>query len=133
MNDHKLHVDMSHHKERLDVFLTQHIPDAPSRTFVKKLIDGGHVRVNGKTVKAHYKIAQGEKISWEVPADLIKPTDVLPENIPLSILYEDEFLLIVNKPLGMLVHPTTSIFTGTLVNALLHHCKSLSDVNTNMR
>jgi len=129
----KLTVDEFHHKERLDVYLTQHMEDTPSRTFVKKLIDGGHVRVNGKTVKAHYKITQGETISFEVPADLIKPTDIAPENIPLSILYEDDYLLVINKPVGMLVHPTTNIFNGTLVNALLHHCKTLSDVNTGMR
>lgn len=114
-------------RERLDLFLTHHIENA-TRTKVQQAIEAGMVLVNGNTVKASYKISPGEIIHVAVP----KPPapDVLPENIPLDIRYEDDYLLIINKPAGMVVHPAYANYTGTLVNALLHHCNTnLSTLN----
>jgi 23S rRNA pseudouridine1911/1915/1917 synthase len=105
----------------------------PSRTFVKKLIDAGSVVVDGSKVKAHYKVASGESIIVDFDDDAFAPIDIEPENIPLNIFYEDDVLIVINKPAGLLVHPTDAIFTGTMVNALLYHFKELSDLNTRMR
>lgn len=113
---------------RLDVFVTKTVPKIPSRTYVQRLIDQGLVKVNGKILKPGYKVELDDEVV--VAFDLIAPGDsVTPENIPLNIFYEDEWLLIVNKPVGMLVHPVHGHHGGTLVNALMYHCKALSDVN----
>ena len=114
-------------RERIDVYLTHHVENA-TRTKVQEAIDAGLVLVNGRSVKASYKIAPGDVIDITLP----KPPapDVLPENIPLEIMYEDASLLIVNKPAGMVTHPAYANYTGTLVNALLYHCRNnLSGVN----
>lgn len=113
---------------RLDVFLTQSLPRIPSRTFVQRLIDAGQVTVNGKLEKASYKTEIGDEIVVDavfVPVG----ESITAENIPLNIFYEDQWLLVVNKPVGMLVHPVHGFHGGTLVNALMHHCKNLSNVN----
>ena len=113
---------------RLDVFITKTVPKIPSRTYVQRLIDQGLVKVNGKILKPGYKVELNDEVV--VDFDLIAPGDsVAAENIPLNIFYEDEWLLIVNKPVGMLVHPVHGHHGGTLVNALMYHCKTLSDVN----
>lgn len=114
---------------RLDIFLAQNLADVPSRTFVKRLIDNGHVLVNQKPPKAHDKVEPGDNVVVEIPAADPEP-DVKAEKISLNIFYEDGCLLIVNKPAGMLVHPVHGYHSGTLVNALMHHCKSLSSINT---
>ncbi|MBF0521444.1 MAG: RluA family pseudouridine synthase [Candidatus Omnitrophica bacterium] len=119
--------------QRLDVFLTQHLTDIPSRAFVQKLIEHGHVRVNETKVKSHYKLQIGEDVLVEIPQDFITPQYIAPEDIALDIFYEDEFLLVINKPIGMTVHPAQGCYTGTLVNALLHYSNQLSDVNDKMR
>lgn len=126
---HAFQVDAADGQKRLDVFLTENLTEAPSRTFIKKLIDEGHVTVDGKVVKAHYKVAVGQKVIVTV-AEINRGPLVLAEDIPLDIFYEDEFLLVVNKPAGMLVHPVHGVHNGTLVNALMYHCRQLSDVNT---
>ena len=88
--------------------------------------------VNGKPVKANYKLGAGDEISVEIPE--AKEPDILPEDIPLDILYEDQDILVVNKPKGMVVHPAAGHYSGTLVNALMYHCKdSLSGINGVMR
>ncbi|MBN1869983.1 MAG: RluA family pseudouridine synthase [Candidatus Omnitrophica bacterium] len=130
---HILKVDEAHDYLRLDVFLTQVLPEAPSRTFVQKLIEFGHVRVNETVVKAHHKVAFGDDVSVEIPKDFRTPQYVEPENIPLDIFYEDDYLMVINKPKGMIVHPAQGCYSGTLVNALLHHSVQLSQVNTDMR
>lgn len=113
---------------RLDVFITKAFPKVPSRTYIQRLIDQGQVKVNGKILKAGYKVELDDEVV--VFMDLLDIGDaVAPENIPLNIFYEDQWLLIVNKPVGMLVHPVHGHHGGTLVNALMHHCKTLSDVN----
>ena len=103
-----------------------------SRSYIQKLMKDGHVYVNGKAVKANYKLAYDDMITVEIP-DLVEP-DIVPENIPLDILYEDDDILIVNKPKGMVVHPAAGHYSGTLVNALMYHCgESLSGINGVMR
>jgi 23S rRNA pseudouridine1911/1915/1917 synthase len=133
MTMHVLKVDEAHDHLRLDVFLTQTLPEAPSRTYVQKLIDFGHVRVNETVVKAHHKVVPGDDIHVDIPEDFSKPQYVAPENIPLNIFYEDDYLLVINKPKGMVVHPASGCYTGTLVNALLHHSVQLSQINADMR
>ncbi len=128
-----LKIESEYHQARLDVFLTRMLTDMPSRTFVKRLIEDGHVKVNESVVKPNYKISEGEDVLVNVPDDFLTPAYIGPENIPLDIVYEDDYLIVVNKASGMLVHPTTTRSTGTLVNALLHYSVKLSDFNTDMR
>lgn len=126
-------VGEEHDHLRLDIFLARVLSDVPSRTFVQKLIGFGHVRVNEAAVKAHQKVAAGDDVHVEIPADFLTPRHVAPEDIPLDIFYEDDCLMAVNKPAGMVVHPADGCYTGTLVNALLHHSVRLSQVNSEMR
>ena len=117
--------------ERIDKFLTNEMVDF-SRSYVQKLIKDGHVKVGDKIVKSNYKLSYDEMIRVEIP-DLTEP-DIVAENIPLDILYEDEDVLFVNKPKGMVVHPAAGHYSGTLVNALMYHCgDSLSGINGVMR
>ena len=103
-----------------------------SRSYLQKLLKEQGVTVNGKTVKANYKIQAGDLVQTTLP-DLTEP-DILPENIPLDILYEDEDVLVVNKPKGMVVHPANGHTSGTLVNAIMYHCQgNLSGINGVMR
>ena len=114
-------------KERIDTFLTNAIENA-TRSKVQKLIDAGLVTVNSKVIKANYQVKPLDIIEAVQPISP-RPEDVEPENIPLNVIYEDEYLIVVNKPAGMVAHPAYANYTGTLVNALLHHSKSLSNVN----
>ena len=114
-------------RERIDVFLTHHVQNA-TRSKVQQAIKLGLVLVDGKPVRSSHKVSPGEKIDITIP----KPPapDVVAEDIPLEILYEDDHLIIVNKPAGMVTHPAYSNYTGTLVNALLYHCNNrLSSLN----
>jgi len=106
--------------DRLDSWLRSRLP-AVSRGAIQRLIEGGHVLVNGKTVKATHTPRAGERVEvrWPEP----KPAVALPEDIPLDILHEDEILLVLNKPPGLVVHPASGHEDKTLVNALLHHCR----------
>lgn len=117
-------------KERLDVYLTHQVENA-TRNKVQQAIEAGLVLVNGRRVKASHPIAPGEVL--DITLSRPPRTDAVPENIPLDIVYEDDQLLIVNKAAGMVTHPAYGNYTGTLVNALLHHCNSLSHVNTPLR
>ena len=113
--------------KRLDTWLTAKL-EKYSRSFIEKLIEDGNAVVNGKNVKTGYKIKTGDKIDVVVPEPRI--LDVKAENIALDILYEDHDIIVINKPRGMVVHPAAGNYSGTLVNALLEHCKeSLSDIN----
>lgn len=99
-----------------------------SRSMLQKLLKENQVTVNGKTVSKSYKVANSDEIIIEIPEPV--ELDVLPENIPIEIVYEDDDLLVVNKPKGMVVHPAAGNYNGTLVNALLYHCKGrLSSIN----
>ncbi len=116
---------------RLDVYLCQQ-NDQISRSAIQKQIKDGHVYVNSTMAKANYKVVANDVITVEQT----EPVEVaiVPENIPLAILYEDQDLLIVNKPKGMVVHPAPGHMTGTLVNAVMYHCKdSLSGINGEIR
>lgn len=117
--------------ERIDKFLSDSLPDL-SRSYIQKLIKDGQVLINQKTVKANYKLIAGDVLSMEEPE--LKEPDIEAEKIPLDILYEDSDLLIINKPKGMVVHPSAGHYSGTLVNALMYYCKDdLSGINGVMR
>lgn len=117
--------------ERIDKFLSDSLPDV-SRSYIQKLIKDGQVTVNQKTVKSNYKLNAGDLLSMEEP-ELQEP-DIEAEDIPLDILYEDSDFLIINKPKGMVVHPSAGHYSGTLVNALMHYCKEdLSGINGVLR
>lgn len=116
---------------RLDKFLSLQIPEQ-TRSFLSKLIEDDKVLVNGKAQAKNYKLKNGDTISVTIP-DPVNIT-AQPENIPLDIVYEDDDLIVVNKPKGMVVHPAPGNYSGTLVNALLYHCKdSLSGINGELR
>ena len=116
---------------RIDKYLSEELPDI-SRSYIQKLIKEEQITVNGKIVKVNYKVNAGDILRFEEPE--LKEPDILAEDIPLDILYEDSDLLIVNKPKGMVVHPSAGHYSGTLVNALMHYCKDdLSGINGVMR
>jgi 23S rRNA pseudouridine1911/1915/1917 synthase len=111
---------------RLDLALSEKI--AKSRNFIQNLIEEGQVLVNGEVKKASYKIAADDRVEICIPQP--RELDVQPENIKLDVVYEDEDVIVVNKPQGMTVHPAPGSWHGTLVNALLHHCRdNLSGIN----
>ena len=114
---------------RIDRYLSSH--SDLSRSFIQKLSEEEKISVNGKQVKSSYKVSINEEIIVEVPE--MENLETKPENIPLDILYEDSDLIVINKPKGMVVHPASGIYTGTLVNALLYHCKDLSGINGVLR
>ena len=117
--------------DRIDKFLAEQYEEL-SRSFLQKLLKSGEVMVGGCPVKASYKVTEGDQISFEVP-EAVEP-EIVPEEIPLDILYEDHDVILVNKPKGMVVHPGAGHYSGTLVNALLYHCgDSLSGINGVMR
>ena len=116
---------------RIDRYLAEKCPEF-SRSYLQKLLKEQAVFVNGKPVKANYKIQPETEICLEIPD--MEPLDIKPEAIPLDILYEDDDLLVVNKPKGMVVHPAAGHSSGTLVNAVLYHCRgNLSGINGVLR
>ena len=131
MNRLDLTVSAEHAGERLDKFLSDSV-EGLSRSSLTKLIEDGKVTVGEKAVKKNYKVADGDRVT--VLIDDPKPVDITPEDIPLDIVYEDEHLLVVNKPKGMVVHPAPGNDCGTLVNALMYHCGDhLSGINGELR
>lgn len=116
---------------RIDKFLSETLTDL-SRSYIQKLIKEDQVIVNQKPVKANYKVNVGDVLEVQEPE--LREPDIVAENIPLDILYEDADILIVNKPKGMVVHPSAGHYSGTLVNALMHYCKEdLSGINGILR
>ena len=116
---------------RIDRYLAEQCPDL-SRSYIQKLVKDGAVFVNNRQVKANYKVQPQDQVILTIP-DMQVP-DILPENIPLDILYEDQWLLIVNKPKDMVVHPSAGHMEGTLVNAVMAHCgEHLSGINGVLR
>lgn len=111
---------------RLDVFLQSKYSEH-TRSFIKNLIVGDAVLVNGKSVKAGYELRVGDEINVEFPEPV--STEIKAENIPLDIVYEDEYFAVIDKPKNMVVHPAVKNYTGTLVNALLYNIKDLSGIN----
>ena len=126
-----LQADASAEGQRIDKYLAVELSDY-SRSFLQKQLKDGNVTIGEKAVKSSYQLSEEEEITVLIPDN--KEPDIEPENIPLSILYEDEQLLVVDKPKGMVVHPSAGHYSGTLVNALLYHCKgNLSGINGVLR
>ena len=115
---------------RVDKHIAKALPDL-SRSFLRKLLDQGRVTIHGRVPKASYKIVAGDVITIRVPPP--REVEVVPEDIPLSIVYEDADLIVVDKPAGMVVHPAHGHDRGTLVNALLAHCTDLSGIGGELR
>ncbi|CAM4258262.1 RluA family pseudouridine synthase [Paenibacillus tarimensis] len=114
--------------DRIDKYVTEaYGEEGTSRTQIQDWIKSGAVKVNGLPVKPNYKIAEGDRVTVQPPEP--EETEILPEDIPLDIVYEDEDVIVINKPRGMVVHPALGHSSGTVVNALLHHCKDLSGIN----
>ena len=117
--------------ERLDKWISSALPDL-SRSYIQKCIKDQNVLVNGRPQKASYHLKVDDEVVFDIP-EAVEP-NIEAENIPLNILYEDEDLLIVDKPKGMVVHPAPGHYNGTLVNAVMYHCKDhLSGINGVMR
>lgn len=117
-------------KERIDKYIAESMDDV-SRSQVQLWIADGHVTVNGSKVKANYKLGEGDQIMVTVPEPAA--VEIIPENIPLNVVYEDASVIVVNKQRGLVVHPAPGHTSGTLVNALMYHCKDLSGINGELR
>ena len=117
--------------ERLDAFLARSVEDL-SRSAAQKLLEKGAVTISGRPAKKNEKTAEGMTVEVELPDP--EPIDVIPQNIPLDVVYEDADVIVINKPVGLVVHPAPGHPDGTLVNALLYHCgDSLSGINGQLR
>lgn len=117
--------------KRIDIFLNNELEDI-SRSAIQKHIENENILVNNKKINKNYKLRSGDIISVDIPEPV--EIEILPEDIPLDILYEDKDLIVINKPQEMVVHPAPGHYTGTLVNALMHHCgKDLSGINGVLR
>ena len=121
----------AHSNVRCDTYIAENVPFV-TRSFAKHLFESGAVTVNGKQVKASFKLSEGDKIELELPEP--KPLEAKAQNIPLDIVYEDDDVLVIDKPRGMVVHPAAGNEDGTLVNAVLYHCGGkLSGINGVLR
>ena len=117
--------------ERADAFLARVVPDL-TRSAAQRLLEAGAVRLAGRPVRKNYRTAPGDVLEVDIPAP--QPVDLVPQDIPLDIVYEDGDVIVVNKPVGMVVHPAPGHPDGTLVNALLYHCgNTLSGINGTLR
>ena len=130
MDTFDLQITETQNGTRLDSFLAEEL-DGISRSYLQKLIGEQQILVNNKAVKANYKVKTGDILLINIPD--AAPIDVLPEEMDLNIVYEDSDLLVVNKPVGLVVHPAHGHYSGTLVNGLLAHCKDLSGINGMLR
>ena len=128
---HTITVPSNEAGTRLDIWLTRQANTSLSRARIQALIHDGHVTVNGQMVKEHYKTRAGDIVKLVIPPPVA--TTLIPEAIPLDILYEDADLLVINKSAGLVVHPAAGHSSGTLVNALLHHCGSLAAIGGEQR
>jgi 23S rRNA pseudouridine1911/1915/1917 synthase len=117
-------------RRRLDVVVAEKYSRF-SRSRVQALIESGHIQLNGQPVKPRHAVQTGDLVTVEEP--VVIPTDLRPEPIPITFLFEDEFLAVINKPAGLVVHPGAGQTDGTLVNALLHHCTTLSGIGGEFR
>ena len=125
-----LEVSEAHAGLRLDQFLGEAIP-GETRSQLKRRIDAGEVTLNGKACRGSTRVKLGDKVSYQPAA--AEPSALLPEAIPLVVLFEDAHLIVVDKPAGMVVHPAAGHASGTLVNALLHHCEDLAGIGGELR
>lgn len=129
MNENRFEflIDDEHAEERIDSVLSSLLEDC-SRSYIVKLIESGHVFVDEKALDSKKeKLKIGSKVVINLPE--VQSCEAIPEDIPVDIVYEDDDVIVVNKPKGMVVHPAAGNLNGTLVNGLLYHCKSLSSIN----
>jgi len=126
MQEFSFVIDEKYQGMRIDKYLSQLMEDK-SRSFIQGLIDEGKVTVNNKLVKSNHKLKENDLIKGIIPDPVELKVEA--EDIPLDILYEDEDVIVVNKPQGMVVHPAAGNAKGTLVNAILNHCQDLSGIN----
>ncbi len=130
MKEYILTVDDIYENDRVDRYVCSVLADF-SRSYIQKIIENGDLTVNGKNVRSSYKVRVGDVINVTATEQI---PDIVAQDIPLDILYEDDDVLIVNKPKGMVVHPAPGHYTDTLVNAVIFHCRdSLSGINGVMR
>lgn len=125
--DYNFVVQLEDTGRRIDLFITSNIQGGYSRSFIQRLISNKEVLLNNKVIKSNHKLSAGDKILVRIPE--LKTDKVDPENIKLEIIYEDDDILVIDKPSGMVVHPAIGNQTGTLANALLNHTKNLSSIN----
>lgn len=131
MEELEFQVDTTQVNNRIDKVLAELIPEF-SRSYIQKLLEDGNITINGKEVRSNYKLRDGDTILCQPPEP--KVLEILPEPLPLNIVFEDQDILIINKPKGMVVHPAAGHTSGTLVNGVLYHCKDqLSTINGVMR
>lgn len=131
MKEYNLYVEEEYENNRIDRYVCDVLADF-SRSYIKNLIVNGSLQLNGKTCKPSAIVRANDEVHLEVPDNIVP--DILPEDIPLDVLYEDDDLLVVNKPKGMVVHPAPGHYSGTLVNAIMFRCKdSLSGINGVLR
>ncbi len=129
MEEYQLIVENNDEIDRIDKYLAKKVH--LSRSQIQDLIDKGYIKVNGVTVKSSYKVKPGDIINVIIPPP--EDTDIIPKDIPIQIIYEDNDLLVVNKPRGMVVHPAHGHYQDTLVNALLYKVKDLSGIGGELR
>lgn len=129
--DESLTLQVAESGARLDAFVAARAPNL-SRARVQQLLKAGEVRVNGRAEKASYRVQAGDVVLLREP-EPVAPLRLLPENLPLEIIYQDADLLVINKPVGLVVHPGAGNWTGTLVNALLYHVRDLSGIGGELR
>jgi 23S rRNA pseudouridine1911/1915/1917 synthase len=127
----KVRVSADNKGKRLDKFLAEYFNQEFSRTFLQKLLSGGGVLLNGEVPKRHHIVDTDEIVDIRIPE--AEKSEIRSEKIPLDIVYEDKYLLVVNKPKGMVTHPAPGNYTGTLVNALMAHCDDLSGIGGVMK
>ena len=127
----EINVIKAEEKQRIDKYILKKVPDL-SRTMIKKLIEDGQITVNNKKTKTAYLVQENDNIKITIPK--AKETDLIPQNMPLDIIYEDNDIIVVNKPKGMVVHPAVGNLSGTLVNAIMAHCEdNLSGIGGELR
>ncbi|AWB45346.1 RNA pseudouridine synthase [Paenibacillus sp. CAA11] len=118
-------------KDRLDKYVRECLDEQVSRSQIQLWIENGHIKVNGLQVKSNYKLSVNDIVALEIPE--VSSVEIIPEDIPLDVYFEDQDVIVVNKPRGMVVHPAPGHASGTLVNALMFHCKDLSGINGELR
>ncbi|MFB5266231.1 RluA family pseudouridine synthase [Paenibacillus enshidis] len=123
-------VDTTAAKTRIDKYLADRMTDV-SRSQIQLWIGDGRVLVNGAAVKANYKLLENDRIELSIPEP--ESVEIVPEDIPLNVVYEDADVIVINKPRGLVVHPAPGHASGTLVNALMYHCHDLSGINGELR
>lgn len=127
MKVNEFNIEAEDEGKRIDSFLSEKI-EGYSRTYMQKLIEEEYCKVNGKSARSNLKLRKGDQVEAAIPDPV--PLAVEPEKIELDIVYEDNDIIVINKPQGMVVHPAHGNYSGTVVNALLEHCGSLSDYNS---